>query len=156
MYYNKLEPALLHYKFLITQQSSLVGSMVNDIYLVGTTDDSRVTPHLECWEFLLILENVESQVFKKDEFKELFFKYADIYVEGKVGQLMSLSRFCKLCLMKSFLSVNAQKVFFKKHRIKTDFDFDSFSSRFHSEYMVAVCLCRPRLRIYSTSLSPLR
>ena len=111
--------------------------MVNDIYLVGASDDPRIVPHLECWEFLMILENVEPQLFRRNEFKELFYKYADIYVEGKTGQLMSLSRFCKLCLMKSLLSVEAQKTFFKQHKVKPDFDFDAFSSRFHVEYMVA-------------------
>lgn len=127
--------------------------MVDNIYLVGATDDSRATPHLECWEFLLILENVEPQAFKKDEFKELFFKYADIADENSSGHLMSLSRFCKLCLMKTFLSVQAQKLFFKKHKIKPDFDFDSFSNRFHSEYMVAVDLDRPRSPTSSTNWS---
>ena len=90
-------------------------------------------------------------MFKRDEFKELFYKYADISVEGKSGHFMSLSRFCKLCLMKSLLSVNAQKAFFKQHRIKPDFDLEDFSSRFHSDYMVAIDLQRPKSRASSTS-----
>lgn len=114
--------------------------MVNDIYLVGASEDSRAIPHLECWEFLLILENVEPQDFKREEFKQLFYKYADISVEGKSGKFMSLSRFCKLCLMKNLLSVDAQKAFFKQHKIKADFDLETFSSRFHSDYMVAISL----------------
>lgn len=135
-YHLILEPALLHYKFLFAQQLSLVGSMLGDIYLIGTSDDSRTTPHLECWEFLMILEHLDPDTFERQEFKELFYMYADLTVEGTTGQLMSLTRFCKLCLMRNLLSIESRKAYFKKHRISNMFDFEDFSKQFHSCYMV--------------------
>lgn len=140
-YHIILEPAMLHYKFLYSQQLSLVGSMLGDIYLICTTEDSNIAPHIECWEFLMILEHLEPETFERQEFKELFYKYADLIVEGTTGQMMSLTRFCKLCLMRNLLSMESRKAYFKKHRISNMFDFEDFSKQFHSCYMVTSIYC---------------
>lgn len=132
----KLEPVLLHYRFLLKQQSSLVGSLINDIYIIGATDERREMQFLECWEFLLIIENVEPEKFNKAELKELFYKHADLSVEQGGEQVISMNRFAKLCMMKNLLSKRAQKNYFKKHKIGTSFQFDQFATKFRTDYMV--------------------
>ena len=136
-YRLKLEPAILHFRFLMHHQYSLIGTLLNDIYITGATDNREAIQYMECWEFLMIMEHVEYQQYEKEEFKTLFYRYADLSIEEKNDQVMSLSRFSKLCMMKNYLSKETQKGYFKKYKISNNFNFDSFSMKFRSEYMVA-------------------
>ena len=86
----------------------------------------------------MIMEHIE-QDYKRDDYKEMFYKHADLSIQGKNEQVMSLSRFAKLCMMKNLLSRKSQNSFLKKNKIGSSatFNFDVFCTRFRSEYMVA-------------------
>lgn len=139
-YIIKLEPTILHYKFLLTQQSSLLGSLLNDLYILNVKDEERQGDFLECWEFLMIIEHVEPAEYNRESLKELFFKNADTTLKSRQTQVMSLSRFSRLCVMKGYLSKLSQKAYFKKSKITHSFNLDNFCSKFRSEYMASFFL----------------
>jgi hypothetical protein len=119
----------------------LVGSLLNDIYIIGATEQRKSAQFLECWEFLMIMEHIQPD-YKREEYKEMFYKHADLSIQGKNEQVMSLSRFAKLCMMKNLLSKRHQNLFMKKYKVlsSSNFNFDVFCNKFRSEYMVEVVL----------------